>query len=60
MNLKEQIKEMIQSHKEWEFMYIGADIDSYSEGQSIGINSFNISNYKKMFEIYQKCLKRCL
>ena len=44
---KEQIKEMIQSHKEWEFMYIGADIDSYSEGQSIGINSSNISNYKK-------------
>ena len=44
---KEQIKEMIQGHKEWEFMYIGADIDSYSEGQSIGINSSNISNYKK-------------
>ena len=44
---KEQIKEMIQGHKEWEFMYIGADIDSYNEGQSIGINSSNISNYKK-------------
>lgn len=44
---KEQIKEMIQSHKEWEFMYIGADIDSYSEGQSLGINSSNIANYKK-------------
>ena len=44
---KEQIKEMIQGHKEWEFMYIGADLDSYSEGQSIGINSSNISNYKK-------------
>lgn len=44
---KEQIKEMIQGHKEWEFMYIGADIDSYSEGQSIGINSSNIANYKK-------------
>ena len=51
---------MIQSHKEWEFMYIGADIDSYSEGQSIGINSSNISNSKKMVEVYQKCLKRCL
>lgn len=44
---KEQIKEMIQGHKEWEFMYIGADIDSYSEGQSIGINTDNIANYKK-------------
>jgi len=44
---KDQIKEMIQGHKEWEFMYIGADIDSYSEGQSIGINRKNIANYKK-------------
>jgi len=44
---KEQIKEMIQGHKEWEFMYIGADIDSYSEGQSIGIDKTKIANYKK-------------
>ncbi len=44
---KEQIKEMIKGHSKWEFMYIGADIDSYSEGQSIGISSSNISNYKK-------------
>ena len=44
---KEQIKEMIKGHKEWEFMYIGADIDSYSEGQSIGINKENIANYRK-------------
>jgi len=44
---KSQIKEMIQGHKEWEFIYIGADIDSYGEGESIGINSSNIANYKK-------------
>ena len=44
---KEQIKEMIQGHKEWEFIYIGAGIDSYSEGQSIGIHKSNIANYKK-------------
>ena len=44
---KEQIKEMIKGHKEWEFMYIGADIDSYSEGESIGISRKNIANYKK-------------
>lgn len=44
---KDQIKEMIQGHKNWEFMYIGADIDSYSEGQSIGIDKANIANYKK-------------
>ena len=47
---KEQIKEMIQGHKEWEFIYIGANIDSYSEGESIGINSSNISNYKKDYK----------
>ncbi len=44
---KEQIKEMIQGHSDWEFMYIGADIDSYSEGESIGIRKSNIANYKK-------------
>jgi len=44
---KTQIKEMIQAHKDWEFMYIGADIDSYSEGESIGISRSNIANYKK-------------
>lgn len=42
-----KIREMIQGHKDWEFIYIGADIDSYSEGQSIGIDSKNISNYRK-------------
>lgn len=44
---KEQIKEMIQGHKDWEFIYIGADIDSYGEGQSIGIKPTNIANYTK-------------
>ena len=44
---KTQIKEMIESHKDWEFIYIGAEVDSYSEGRTIGIDSKNISNYKK-------------
>ncbi len=44
---RDTIKEMISGHKEWEFMYIGADIDSYSEGTSIGISEKNISSYKK-------------
>ena len=42
-----QIKELIEGHNNWEFMYIGADIDSYSEGSSIGIKKDNISSYKK-------------
>ena len=44
---REQIKQMIKKHDEWEFIYIGADIDSYSEGTSLGIDRKNISNYKK-------------
>ena len=47
---KEQIKEMIEAHKNWEFMFIGADIDSYSEGESIGIKKTNIANYSKSRE----------
>lgn len=44
---KNQIKELIKGHKEWEFLYIGADIDSYKEGSGLGINRNNISNYRK-------------
>lgn len=44
---KEQIKEMIKGHSNWEFMYVGADIDSYSEAESIGIERKNTANYKK-------------
>ena len=44
---KEQIKEMIKGHSNWEFMYVGADIDSYNEAESIGISRKNTANYKK-------------
>lgn len=44
---KSQIKELIESHKDWKFMYIGANIDSYSEGRSIGIDDSFIANYEK-------------
>lgn len=44
---KSQIKELISVHKDWKFMYIGADIDSYSEGRSLGIKNEFIANYKK-------------
>ena len=49
---KEQVKEMIKGHKTWEFMYIGADIDSYSEGEKIGIKTSNIANYEKSRKEY--------
>ena len=44
---KSKIKKMIKAHKDWEFIYLGADIDSYEEGASIGIKASNISNYVK-------------
>ena len=44
---KDQIKELITKHNNWEFVYIGADIDSYSEASSIGIKATNTANYKK-------------
>lgn len=54
---KKQVKEMIEGHKNWEFIYIGADIDSYNEGQSIGIRKENISSYKKDKEGVSTMLK---
>lgn len=63
---KEKIKKLIEKHDNWEFMYIGADIDSYAGGTSIGIRKENIANYKKdkkgtslLFESvndFQECL----
>ena len=44
---RDMIKKLIKKHSDWEFMYIGADIDSYEGGAAIGINRSNIANYKK-------------
>lgn len=44
---KDKIKKLIKNHSNYEFMYIGADIDSYNEGESLGIRKENISNYVK-------------
>ena len=44
---KKQIKELILGHSNWEFIYIGADIDSYGEASSIGIRYDRTSNYRK-------------
>lgn len=47
MYTKKQISEMIKGHKNWEFMFIGADIDSFNEASSLGIKKENVCNYKK-------------
>ena len=44
---KESIKKLIENNKNYEFIYIGADIDSYVAGNSIGIKDSNIANFKK-------------
>lgn len=43
---KDQIKNMINNHN-WEFIYLGADIDSYAEAANIGIRMERTANYKK-------------
>ena len=44
---KKKIKKLIEKHSNWEFIYIGANIDSYSEAQQLGIRSTNTANYSK-------------
>ncbi len=44
---QKKVKKLIKEHKDWEFIYIGADIDSYAAGGNIGIKKKNIANYKK-------------
>lgn len=43
---KEQIKELIEGHSNYEFIYIGANIDSYAEASSIGIKRECVANYE--------------
>lgn len=43
---KSKIKQMISKRKDWEFLYLGANIDSYDEASSIGIRMSRTSNYK--------------
>lgn len=50
---KAQISNMIKSHS-WEFIFIGADIDSYSEAGHIGIRKSRVANYEKSKEGIEK------
>ena len=43
---KEQVTNLINNHK-WEFIFIGADIDSYAEARNIGIKKSRVANYEK-------------
>lgn len=46
---RSDIKKLIESHN-WEFLFIGADIDSYSEAFTLGIDRNHTANYKKSSE----------
>lgn len=44
---RNQIRNLIKNHDKWEFIYLGADIDSYREADSLGISDNRTSNYSK-------------
>ena len=43
---KEHVTNLINNHN-WEFIFIGADIDSYAEARNIGIKKSRVANYEK-------------
>lgn len=43
----DDIKKLIKKHFDYEFIFVGADIDSYAAGNNIGIKKDNIANFKK-------------
>lgn len=43
---KRDVRNLIANHN-WEFLFIGADIDSYHEAASIGIPRYRTGNYSK-------------
>ena len=43
---KSDIKNMIANHN-WEFLFIGGDIDSYGEALTLGIDESHAANYEK-------------
>lgn len=53
---KAQISNMINNHN-WEFIFIGADIDSYAEAGHIGIKKSRVANYEKSKQGYAKLFR---
>lgn len=43
---KSDVKKLITQH-DWEFLFIGADIDAYDEAATLGIPSTRAANYEK-------------
>lgn len=61
---RDKVFKLINKHKDWEFLYLGADIDAFAEGGSIGINKGNIASYsksndgvKRLFNAFSNCME---
>ena len=42
-----QVRKLIKKHKKWEFVFLGANIDSCQEGASIGISKERTANFSQ-------------
>ena len=47
---KRKISSLIKKHDNWDFIFLGANIDSFEEGGSIGIKKERIANYEQSSE----------
>lgn len=60
---RKQIFDLINKHKDWEFLYLGADIDVFTESSNIGIKRKNSASYsksnggiKRLFSAFSECI----
>ena len=44
---REKVKKLIKKHNKWEFVFLGANIDSYAESSSIGIAKERTANFRQ-------------
>ena len=42
---RDMVRRLIKKHKDWEFVFLGANIDSEKEGSSIGISKKRTANF---------------
>ena len=55
---RDQIRRIIENCG-WEFVFIGADIDSYTEASRIGIRKSRVANYNKTAEGHKEMYDAC-
>lgn len=54
---KESVKRLIDKNSNFEFVFMGANVDSYAEASSIGIKRKNIANFSQKVENMDKLFK---